>query len=191
MIAFETTANAKYHNHNTYNKPAQQKKWRNSVTTLNDGVKNATKNSPKCFGANGCFFPVCARSTDSYRFQSHLKQIFRVWLTLMLPCSGVWRVDWREEKWHTHRYNNHHQFIYLDEWVISDKTHYNIVINFPFWRINATNSERHIQNIPFSCSLVFFVVDWKFTAKCQLTTAIIGFQSISWEQPYRTQQFGI
>lgn len=67
----------------------------------------------------------------------------------------------------THRYNNHHQFIYLDEWVISDKTHYNIVINFPFWRINATNSERHIQNIRFSCSLVFFSVDWKFTAKCQ------------------------
>lgn len=79
-IETTTTANVKYHKHNTYNKPPPK----NSVTTLNVGARAKKKRDQKFVW---CKYFLLARSTDSYRFQSHFKQIFRVWLTLMLPLG--------------------------------------------------------------------------------------------------------
>lgn len=66
-------------------------------------------------------------STDSYRFQSHFKQIFDSWNDIDVGSKNQ-RVENEASGWGCARekaqnYNKYRQFIYLEEWVMSDKTH--------------------------------------------------------------------
>lgn len=111
----------------------------------------------------------------SISFQTDSLRSYDMILTLL--AAGI---NGRRQPALTLIHHNHHQFIYLDEWVISDKTHYNIVINFPF----AASAQTMCQNVrftsPFSLtgSLTRFSL-LKIHNEMSLTTAIIGFQSIS------------